>query len=254
MSELTRFQDAFTAALAGAGDALAPWLPPDRAAGLMVYRNTTTKGLVDALAASFPTVERLAGQAWFGAAAREFAAGHPPTRPALVAYGEDFPAWLAAFPPAGALPYLAEAARMDRLWTEAHLAADAEPLGPEAMAGLDAEALERTRAVLHPSVRLAWCEDNSPSLWLANRPPAPPPGDFELADKPEGLLLARPGAVVLSRRVDEPEAAFIAACGEGASLARAAVAALAAGDGADLATIVAAAFEDGLFVALEPIS
>ena len=70
MSELARFQDAFAAALAGDGAALGSWL----AAGdrLAVYRNTVAKGLADALADQFPSVARVVGPAWMGAAARAF--------------------------------------------------------------------------------------------------------------------------------------------------------------------------------------
>ena len=197
-------------------------------------------------------MERLVGPDWFRAAASAFAGAHPPSEPALVIYGEAFPDWLGAFPPAAAMPYLASAVLADRLWTEAHLAGDAEPLGPEALAGLGADDLIRTRASLHPSVRLAWFEGNAASLWRANRPPETPPEGFELTDGAEGLVIARPGGVVESRVIDAAAFAFIAACRDGASLAEAAAAALSADGACDLAAIVAAVFADGLIVALEP--
>ncbi len=252
MSELSRFQAAFTAALAGDGAALDHWLAPGGEAGLLVYRNTVLKGAIDALQASFPTVERLVGETWFRAAAREFVLAHPPGRPALLAYGAAFPAWLAGFPPAAAMPYLGRVAHLDRLWSEAHLAADAAPLDPAALGRLGAAALARTRAVPHPSLRLAWFDDNSASLWLATRPPAVPPESFELAPTPEGLLLARPGAEVTAGRLDQPAFAFLHACVAGRPLTEAAACAMEAGP-ADLDTIVAAALEQGLFVRLEPI-
>ena len=251
MSELGRFQDAFTAALAGDAQGLAPWLAAVAAPGLAVYRNTVAKGAVDALAASFPTVERLTGEAWFRAAAHAFAQASPPCEPSLLAYGAAFPDWLAAFAPARALPYLAGAARLDRLWTEAHLAADAAPLDAASFAGLGPEAFAAKTAVLHPSARLTWFDDNIPSLWLANRPPAEPPERFELVERGEGLLVVRPHAEVRSRTLDAGAFAFVAACAAGASLAAAAEAALAE-PGADLPAIIAACLEDGLFVALQP--
>ncbi len=42
---------------------------PAAEAGLSVYRNTIAKGCADALAAQFPTVERVVGPAWLAAAA-----------------------------------------------------------------------------------------------------------------------------------------------------------------------------------------
>jgi hypothetical protein len=247
MPDLAGFQDAFSAALAGAEDRLDPWGGPGP--GLAVYRNTVARGCIDALAANFPTVERLVGPEWFRAAAREFTEEVPPAEPALLAYGEAFPDWLALFPPARSMPYLAAVARLDRFWMEAHLAEDARPLDPAALAGLDAEALERTAARLHPGARLAWFDDNSPTLWLANR--YGEAEQFDFAEAPEGMLITRPGPTVEARVLDRAAFAFIAACRDGRTLAEAAAAALAEPQ-ADLPAIFAACLEDGLFVALEP--
>ncbi len=253
MSGLTAFQDAFTLALAGDDDALGPWVATaGDQAGLRVYRNTVAAGLAEALAATFPTVQRLVGEAWFEAAAVAFARERPPAEPSLLAYGGDFPAWLAAFGPARDLPYLPGVARLDWMWLEAHLAADAAPIGPEAFAGLAPGDLEHTAAVLHPSARLAWFDDNTPSLWRANRPPAEPPASFALDDRGEGLLIARPSGEVVVQPLDAGAHAFIAACAAGRPLAVAAVQALAAEPSAELSAIVQTCLDAGLFTALHP--
>ena len=251
MSELTRFQDAFCAALGGEADALSPWLADTAAPGLAVYRNTVLKGAVDALASNFPTVQRLVGEAWFRAAAREYALAAPPPEPALLGYGAGFPNWLAAFEPAAGLPYLAPAAGLDRLWSEAHLAPPAAPLQGDAFEGLDEDGLAYTAARLHPAARFAWFARNIPSLWLANRPPAEPDGPFELADRPEGVLVTRPGGEVRARVVDAATFAFLCACRDGESLAVAAMRALAQ-PGADLGRTVVDCLAAGALASLEP--
>lgn len=253
MPELAAFQDAFAAALAGDGRALAPWADAD-APGLMVHRNTGLKGAVDALEANFPTVARLVGPEWFRAAAREFALEHPPRAAALHAYGDRFAEWLAAFPPAAALPYLPAVAAFDRLWLEAFFAADARPLEAPELGRLDGAGLETTHARLHPSARLAWSRDNSPSLWLAARRASEAEAGMAFAPRPEGLVVCRPHEAVGARIIGAAEFAFLDACRAGRSLAEAAQAALAVPGGADLAAIVAAALEDGLFVALEAVA
>ena len=86
------------------------------------------KGRIDALQANYPTVAQLTGDAWFRAAARAFTDDEPGSDPAMAAYGGGFPAWLERFAPARPLPFLAPVARLDRAWTEAHLAPDAAPL------------------------------------------------------------------------------------------------------------------------------
>jgi hypothetical protein len=251
MPGLSAFQDAFAEALGGRAAGLAPWLDePEGQPGLTVYRNTVAKGCADALAANFPAVRRLVGAEWFAAAALAYADEAPPARASLLGYGAGFPAWLEAFEPARGLPYLAAAARLDRLWTEAHLAADAEPLAAEALAGLDGPALARTGVVAHPSARLAWCDDNLPSLWLANRGEDELPDGFELGGPGEGVLVTRPGMAVEIRILGAAPHAFLLAALTGESLAAAAGAALQADPSADFPAIVALCLEAGAFAGL----
>jgi hypothetical protein len=253
MPDLAAFQDAFSAALRGDAQGLQAWLADDDA-GLSVYRNTCAKGVVDALQANFPAVAAMVGEAWFRAAAREFSAAHPPSHPALHAYGEAFAGWLEAFPPAAALPYLPSAARLDRLWLEVLFAADAEPLTADALARLDADALERTAARASPATRLAWAPDNSPSLWLATRWPPQTPAELEFLPEPQGVVVGRRDDIVRARLVGAAEFAFLSAGLQRRPLAQAARAALEADPRADLPAILAAALEDGLFTALETVA
>ena len=250
MPDLGRFQDAFMAALAGDARSLSPWLDGE-APGLDVHRNTSLKGAIDALEANFPGVAGMVGTEWFRAAAREFARTHPPRAAALHAYGEGFAEWLAEFPPATSLPYLPGAACLDRLWLEALLAADAQPLCAEDMARLDEEDLAHTIARLHPTVRLAWSFDNSPSLWLQTRWPAEPLPEMAFLQEPQGVAISRPDDAVRARIIDAAGFTFLDACRRGRPLAEAASAALETSEDADLAGIMAAALEHGLFAALE---
>lgn len=212
---MTGFHHAFSLALEGRFDALWPHLGTDeRTLGAVaVYRNTSIKGRVDALEANYPAVSRLVGADWFRAAAREFVEVEPGGDPVLAAFGSGFPDWLAGFEPAMDMPYLAPVARLDRAWTQAHLAADAVPLAPPqaAAAGL---ALTAMPARLHPSVQLFWFDWTAPSLWLAHRFPSPQ-ADLCWLPEPEGLLIHRPGAEVQARRLSRAEWAFLDACRKG---------------------------------------
>jgi hypothetical protein len=246
MSDLLDFQDAFVAALGGAPSALTPWLPSREAgeAGLAVYRNTIAKGCVDALAANFPTVQDIVGEAWFRAAAALFAREVPPTRAALLDYGTDFPAWLQRFPPAADLPYLAGIAQLDRLWTETLFAAEAASLSADAFASLPPAILAEARVVLHPSVRVLGFEAGLPSLWSAARAGR---AELELAESPEGLLLVRSKGRVIHRVVGLADLAFLTACHAGAPLAPAIGLAAEADDAVDLQSLFATLIADGVF-------
>lgn len=127
--QLSTFQDGVAAALMpqGAHPAdTAPWLSALRSQpGFAVYRNTVHKACIDALQANYPTVCALVGEEWFRAAAGLFVQARPPTDGRLMAYGEGFAHFLQGFEAAAGLPYLPAVARLDRCWTESHLAADA---------------------------------------------------------------------------------------------------------------------------------
>ena len=212
---MTRFHQAFSIALDGRFDALWPHLvPDDRTLGaIAVYRNTSTRGRVDALEANYPTVSRLVGADWFRAAAREFVEALPSDDPVLAAFGAAFPDWLGAFEPAREMPYLAPVARLDRAWTEAHLASDAVPLTTQQATAVGL-ALTALPARLHPSARLFWFDWTAPSLWLAHRFPSEQP-DLSWHPEPEGLLIHRPGAEVRARRLSRVEWVFLDACRKG---------------------------------------
>jgi hypothetical protein len=251
-NDLGAFQDAFAAALAERTPApIAAWLPDPEAGetGLAVYRNTIAKGCVDALAANFPTVASLVGEDWFNAAAALFAREHPPASAALLAYGEDFPAWLARFPPAADLPYLPAMARLDRMWTTALFAPEAQPLGAEAFA-IAPEALAGARVTLHPSLAFATFDSGLPGLWLAAR--RPDPGEMELVETPQAILIVRPADTVACRLLDAAGHAFLAAAGDGQTLGEAITAAAVADPDADLAVLFAALIADGVFSGLVP--
>jgi hypothetical protein len=249
MPELARFQDAFTAALAGEPAVLAEWTEADDR--LAVYRNTTAKGLVDALAAQFPTVARVVGPEWMAAAALAFGRAHPPASPCLMACGAAFPDWLAGSAPAAEVPGLVSLARLDWSRRDALFAPDQTPLGPGAFAAIDAAGYAAMTAELHPSASVLWFEDGAPSLWQALQAD-PPPAAVELGPEPEGILVLRPALAVVSRRLDAGEFAFLDACRLGASLAAAGEAALAADPALSLAGRFAELIALGAFACIRP--
>ena len=246
------FLDAFAAALAGDAEALSAWWPdPERGeAALSVYRNTIAKGCADAIVSLFPAVERIVGVDWLRQAAVLYAAEDPPRRPALIDYGDTFADWLARFPPAAEMPYLPGLARLDRLWTEAHLAADATPLAADALAETPPEAFAHVKAPLHPSARLARFEDGVPELWTALRRPGEAVAALELSPDPQAILILRPGGEVASLVLGAGAHAFLAACAAGLSLAEAAGLALAAEPDLDLSAVFAELIGTGAFLPL----
>src|SRR5260370_34243568 len=116
-----------------------------------VYRKNVLVGLWKLLKSRFPVVEKTVGEVFFAAMARVFVKKQPPRSPLLATYGDDFPAFIAAFEPARGLPYLADVARLEATRTRSYHAADATPLGAEHFAALDSQAVGAIRVAMHPS-------------------------------------------------------------------------------------------------------
>jgi len=219
-------------------------------AALAVHRNNVMVGCIDALAANFPTVVRLVGDAFFRDMAAEFARANLPARPSLFDYGAEFADFVAGFEPAAALPYLADVARVDRWWLEAHVAADADVLTGAALAAVDPASLDDVRLRLHPAVRFGWFEQPIHTIWRRNRT-APDAIADELDWRAEGVLVTRPRDDVATGAINRAAAAFLAACADGATLAAATVRALESDPQADLAATFAQLVGAGAFTALE---
>jgi len=246
---LARFQDSFAAALLVPEPATGP---PGLASqpGFAVYRNTVMKGCIDALQANYPAVARLAGDEWFRAAAADYARASLPRHPSLLDYGADFAEFLSGFAPAAELPYLADVARLDRCWTEAHAARDETPVAAAAVAGLSRDELGRTALRPHASARWAWfAERPGYSLWRRNRVAA---DEAAAALTPiewhgEGALVLRPHATVEHLELDAAGCAFLDACAAGRDLATAALEALDCNPHADLSRLMQRLLEAGAF-------
>jgi hypothetical protein len=240
MMSLASFQNEFARALMAEPS---PTLGLEIAAlarqpGFAVYRNTVMKGCIDALQANYPAVCRLVGEEWFRAAAAVYVPEHLPREPMLLRYGEDFAEFLASFPPAAELPYLAGVARLDRFWTEAHVARDEQPVEGSDVASLAPRELALTR--LRPIASARWaCFDDQPifTLWKRNRE-----GYADLSDLDwhgEAALLVRPQDSVEWFEIDAAGCAFLDACAAGETVEQAAAAALAVDAKTDLSRLMA---------------
>ncbi len=203
-----------------------------------VYRNTVMSGCVDALRANFPSVVRLVGDAWFAAAASAYVRAQPPRDGRLLMYGDGFADFLAHFEPARELRYLADVARLDRLWIESHTAADANAVDARWLASLPPEALGELRLAPHPAARWLHADDvPAYSIWAPSRLGTASPD--ELVWQGEGALLSRPLDDVQWQPLSAGGCAFLDACAAAQSLAQAAQAALDVEPETDIAALLA---------------
>ena len=243
------FRHAFAQALLDPEDEPARWQAGAWAAqpGFAVYRNTVAKACIDALAANYPVVLRLVGEAWFQGMAAAYLQAQPPRDGRLLLYGQGLPDFVAQWAPDRGVPYLGGVAQLDRFWTEAHTSADAEPVSADDLAALPADALTATRWRPHPAARWAWFDEVPVySLWRCHR--ESPQADPLLGGIPwqgEGALLTRPGGTVLWAPLSIGGVCFLAACSAGRSLGEAAAEAVLAEPGLDLAALLALCLSQG---------
>lgn len=250
--QLAAFQDGFVAQLRADGATDAPaWMDAlVTQPGFAVYRNSGRKAAIAALRANYPTIAQLVGKEWFHGAAQRYVAQQPPADGLLMRYGAGFPAFLEAFAPAAELPWLGAVARLDRAWTEAHLAADAPPLEPRWMVTRAPETLGAARPIPHPAARWLWCDAYPAySIWQRHREGLAM--DEALAWQPEGALITRPAGSVQWCALPRAGAAFLDACAAHKTLAEAAQAALECGSErpTDLSTLIALLLGAGALIA-----
>lgn len=134
---------------------------------LAIYRNTALRTLTAALGLSFPAVRQLVGEDFFEGAAREFIGMHAPARAYLNDYGQEFPRFLAQFPPAASLSYLADVARLEWAVNRALHAPDASPLALSSLAALNSALMPLVSFVPHPAVSVLRLETPADAIWRA---------------------------------------------------------------------------------------
>jgi hypothetical protein len=219
------------------------------AARLQIYRNHLYVSLTDVLKAAFPAVCRLVDERFFNFAAHEFIARHPPAGPCLFEYGAEFPAFLAAFPACQGLPYLGDVARLEWAINSVQHADDVPALAPAELRAIPSA--DTPRLVFTPRPSAAWIESPWPidAIWRANAGQAGENDAINLDAGGVRLEIVRGDGGVTMRPLTILEFAFRQALANGATLEKAAQAALQADPMFDLVLALRALIADGVAAA-----
>lgn len=225
MSALAGLQRAFARAIEAGDDSIGERVRAGSATpGVRIafYRASVRARRRDALAETYPVVQRLVGEECFSEVARRYYAAHPPRSGDLALFGDRFADFLAADPDAQRLPYLGDVARLEWACHESFHAADAGPLDAVALASVAAERQGEVRLALHPSVRLVESCHAIAAIHEANQPGRD--GTLSRAAGPDRVLVHRTRALVRVRSVEAHEWALLRAIEGGATLEEAAAA------------------------------
>ena len=251
MPSLRELQRDFAAALL-AGDGAAPpfaTIPEERAAErIAVYRRALFANYRNALAATYPVVRRLVDAPFFDAAVDAFVREHPAASGDLNVYGDAFGAFLAAYPPAANLPYLADVAALEWAQDEANRAADHDASPQAVLADLTVIATAELPAVtltLAPSCRLIASRYPVLRIWQVNQEGHTGDPRVSLDAGPDRLLVRREPEGVTIERLAADEHAWLAALAAGSSLGESIEAAQDADASFDLGTTLRARIADG---------
>jgi hypothetical protein len=222
------------------------WASARTESGFAVYRNNVAASLIEAVAARYPTVVRLAGMDSFRAVAHRYVLSEPPRSPVLLDYGTTFPEFLRTLGSFPSLDYLADIAGLDLARTKAYHAADAVPICCEAFADLPAACLDRLRVLLHPSVSIVASRFPIVTIWEASLS-----GDYGVIPQhwgPQVALVARPSLEVEVRRLPPGGNIFLETLADGDTMAVAAGVAAAQCDAFELMTNLALLIESNIVV------
>lgn len=219
-------------------------------ARLRVYRHHVAHSLSAALAATFPTVQALVGEGFFRGLAQSFVAEALPTQPVLAEYGADFPAFVGAYAPGRALPYLADIARLDWALNVAFHSPERRRLAAADLAGIAPERLPSLSIALPEGAVLIRSRYPIDRIWNASQPGA----SADTVDLDAGqadLLVLRRSDDAAFIVLDAGEVAFMASLAEGTSLEIAAGQAASAEPAFDLSAAFARLLSLEAFAALQ---
>src|SRR5580704_6724033 len=213
-----------------------------------VYRNNVTVSLINALAATYPAVQRITGVEFFHAMARFHVRATPPTSPLLFEYGRDFPAFIEGYEPVQDMPWLADTARIERAWLDAYHAADVPPLSPNVLAAVPSDRLADLVFTAHPAACIVRSAYPATTIFAMNR--------VEGLITPlrsnaaEDALITRPDMEVAVRLLPPGGAAFLKTLIDGETLGAAAAAAFTETPSFDLPANIAGMIEAGVFTTI----
>lgn len=211
------------------------------------YRANVLGNYLDALRATYCSVEGLIGRGCFAYYAERFIRQTPSLSGDLNRYGGEFAQFLAASALAAELPYLADVARLEWALEEVFYEADHAPLDLHRLEEVPAHCYETLRFTLHPACRLLHSEYPLRRIWEASRPGYTGEVQVSLDEGADRLLLRREGFEPLVESVGSGEFAMLCALRNGECLASACAAGEQCGD-FDAAAVLQHRLGDGTFV------
>jgi hypothetical protein len=226
MPSLPELQAAFARAVIDHDEgAVTDWIAAghglDASARIAIYRNNVLSNYRNTLREVYPVILGLVGEPFFSRAADTYASRCPSRTGDLNDFGGELGDFLAQWPPAAQLVYLADVAKLEWAMESAFHAADAAPLDLQALAAVPPEIFSTLRFDLHPASRIVRSPYPILRIWQVNQPGFTGDQSVQLDAGGDSLLVIRRGATVELERLSPGELALLEGLAEGMSLAEA---------------------------------
>lgn len=216
---------------------------------LAIHHRHYVTSLVTALLDRFPATVWLVGSDLVTQAAQAYVRAHPPSRPCIAEYGEDFPVFLGACPASAGVPYLTQFAMLEWHLGRLALAVDTPAIDDVSVfaasdpdcAGVD---LQPGVAYLH----LDWGLDDLVRFFLTDTAPE----QHALSQGDIWLELRGVRGVLHLSRLPEGDYAFRAALASGATVSDAALEGISRDATFDPGSALASLVADGLVTTVRP--
>ena len=208
--DLRGFAHAIVRGVAPSGAITSSYTKYSASTAIDIYRNNYRGNLSDTLAGAYPVIEQLVGKDFFRHLTRKFIEQHPSRSGNLHHYGDQLAAFVATFPPAQQLVYLADIASLEWACHVAYFAPDAPMLDIRMLAQLNPEQYSNLILLPHPASHVVRSSYPIAAIWQAHQPGAP--GDFhiDLDNGPCVALVTRLDDVIHVNELTEADAAWLA--------------------------------------------
>ncbi len=183
-----------------------------------IYTSGYVPRIAEALEDDYPAVRRILGPSAFESLIRRYVTAHPPRSFDLRYAGDRLASFLEHDPLTGKLPFLPDLARLEWLLAEAFVATDPEPLLWSDLQAMNPEAVSDLPLVLNPGVAVIRSGWPLTDIWKCKDKPNHEVS-VQIEGRPTVVLVFRHRLQARCRSMDEEDARFIEAAGNGASLA-----------------------------------
>ena len=182
-----------------------------------IYASGFLARLVEALENDYPALRRVLGAGPFGSLTARYVAAQLPRSYDLGRAGDRLASFLQQDPLTERLPFLPDLASLEWAMAEAFVAADAQPLTWEHLAGLGPAQVATLPLRTIPGTALVRSEWPLLDIWRLRDVPDGEV-DLDLTGRPSTVLVYRRGLDVRWRPINEAEALLLDAASRGASL------------------------------------